>query len=286
MTNELESMRAEPGTDIVLTGLPRSGTTLACKLLSAAPQVLALHEPLSIGAIPTDTIAAAATVQRFFAEIRATVLSKGTAPSRLVNGEVPDSPFPEPSPDTLLRDMPADSARGTVAAPSNIRSGFTLVIKHPAAFTALLPELSQRLPCFAMVRNPVGVLASWSTCNAHFRRGRAPAAERFTPALAAALDAEPDPTSRQILLLEWFLKSFHEWLPRSRVLTYEALIASGGRGLSCIAGRPVPGRDSLAPRCRAYPPALVLALKQRLLRLPAQSPVWRYYRHDQVAGYE
>jgi hypothetical protein len=38
-----ESQRA----NVVLTGLPRSGTTLVCRLLNKLPDTVALHEPLS-----------------------------------------------------------------------------------------------------------------------------------------------------------------------------------------------------------------------------------------------
>lgn len=35
--------------NVVLTGLPRSGTTLACRLLNLLPDTVALHEPIAPG---------------------------------------------------------------------------------------------------------------------------------------------------------------------------------------------------------------------------------------------
>ena len=39
--------RAKRGRNILLTGVPRSGTTLTSRLLSEAPDTVALNEPLA-----------------------------------------------------------------------------------------------------------------------------------------------------------------------------------------------------------------------------------------------
>ena len=39
-------------TDIVLTGVPRSGTTLICYLLNKVPDAIALHEPMAVAEFP------------------------------------------------------------------------------------------------------------------------------------------------------------------------------------------------------------------------------------------
>jgi broad-specificity NMP kinase len=36
----------------LITGIPRSGTTLCCKLLNQRADVVALHEPINPGAMP------------------------------------------------------------------------------------------------------------------------------------------------------------------------------------------------------------------------------------------
>jgi hypothetical protein len=56
--------------DVVLTGLPRSGTTLTCHLLNKLPDTVALHEPMQ-GVDYGDTVDAremSRGVKRFFDE--------------------------------------------------------------------------------------------------------------------------------------------------------------------------------------------------------------------------
>ena len=198
---------------------------------------------------------------------------------------MPDNPFPAPKPDGAVRTARAGTVMGTIGAGRHMPPSFVLAIKHPSGFSSLLPWLTPLLPCFAMVRNPVGVLASWSTCELNVRRGRAPAAEQFDPALAATLNGAGNDCERQVLLLEWFLRRFAENLPRSRIISYEQLVASGGRILGAVAAEPVPGQDHLVLRQDAYPPALIAQTKTRLLALPDDSPLWRFYHRDEVAGY-
>jgi len=271
--------------NVVLCGLPRSGTTLVCSILNTAAATIALHEPLDVAGLPKDGSLAAAEVVAAFDAIRAQVLAGGAAPTKVVGGLLPDNPFPTPTPGGAVRTPRVGSAMGAIGAGRQMPQDFVLAIKHPAAFSALLPWLTPLLSCFAIVRNPVGVLASWSTCDLPVRHGRAPAAEQFKPALAAALNGAGDEGERQVLLLEWFLRRYAENLPRSRILSYEQLVASGGRILGAVAAEPVPGQDHLVLRQDAYPPALIAQTKTRLLALPDDSPLWRFYHRDEVAGY-
>ena len=66
---------------------------------------------------------------------------------------------------------------------------FTLVIKHPVAFTALLPILIERFEVFAIVRNPLAVLASWESAPFLQREGRLGLRPVIAPEIAARLEA-------------------------------------------------------------------------------------------------
>jgi len=109
---------------------------------------------------------------------------------------------------------------------------FSLVIKHNAAFTALLPELAQRFECYCLVRNPLAVLASWNSVNLPVSTGRLPAGEHFDQALSRRLDAEPDLLERQLHLLDWLFGRFAAHLPAERILRYEDIVHSAGAALA------------------------------------------------------
>ena len=64
-------MGTSTGRDIALTGMPRSGTTLACAILSQCTNTVALSEAMDVGALPADDRAAAVDmVQAFFDDAR------------------------------------------------------------------------------------------------------------------------------------------------------------------------------------------------------------------------
>lgn len=222
------------GRNIVLTGVPRGGTTLACKLLEGCVDTVALFEPMDVNALPPrDRPAAIAAIGEFFDDVRARALRDGVVPSKQVDGLLPDNLFAGPD---------AAGHRAMLATPGFIAPvprpapGFTLAIKQNAAFSALLPELASTFPVIAIIRHPLAVLASWNSIHLPVSQGRLPAGERLDPDLATELDAESDLLARQLCVLEWFFSRFERFLPTSQVLRYEEMIASGGGLLRACAG--------------------------------------------------
>ena len=251
------------GRDIALTGLPRGGTTLACRLLGDCDRTVSLFEPMDVMALPTDDRGAAIdAVADFYRASRASLQARGRAPSKQSGGQVPDNPFGAPD---------ASGRRPQVVAPGWIDvppppPGFTLAVKHNAAFAALLPELATRYETFAIVRSPVAALGSWASVELPVSQGRVPVGERLDPSLAARLDACADLPSRQVLLIDWFFERFSA-LPDAHVLRYEDIVASDGRALfdaTGLAPRTLPRLESrnasrLYPldRCRTAVDALL-----------------------------
>ena len=251
------------GRDIALTGVPRGGTTLACRLLGDCELAVSLFEPMEVMTLPAhDRAAALDVVAGFYRSSRASLQATGCAPSKQAGGAVPDNPFGAPD---------ADGRRPQVAAPGWIEvapppPGFTLAIKHNAAFAALLPELADRFDTYAIIRNPVAALGSWASVDLPVSQGRVPAGERLDPALAARLDACADLPMRQVRLIDWFFERFTA-LPDAKVLRYEDIVASDGRALfdaTGLAPRTLPRLESrnasrLYPldRCRAAVEALL-----------------------------
>lgn len=221
------------GRDIALTGVPRGGTTLACRLLGQCERTVALFEPMQVLTLPCERSAALDAVQAYYREVRAQIAREGSAPSQQRDGDVPDNPFAEPD---ATGTRPPQASAGLLRVDPGLAADATLVIKHNAAFTALLPDLSQRLPTYAIVRNPLAVLASWQSVPLPVRDGRVPAGERFDHALARQLDASAEPLERQLIVLDWCFRQFAEHLPPNRVIRYEAMVASQGEALRAAVG--------------------------------------------------
>ncbi|GGZ70778.1 hypothetical protein GCM10008101_26410 [Lysobacter xinjiangensis] len=220
-----------PPRNLALTGIPRSGTTLCCHLLSQCPSTVALFEPMAVSTLPGDRAAAIREVEHYFGQVREQIRSTATAPSKQVDGRVPDNPFSGTA---------ADSRRRLVVEEGTIKvdvagADYLLVIKHNAAFTALLPELGNAVPVIAIVRNPVAALASWTSVDLPVREGRAPAGESLDPELRDRISALPTVLERQIVLLDWFFERFSRLDP-ARVLRYEDIVSSHGEALFTVAG--------------------------------------------------
>jgi hypothetical protein len=253
--------------DIILTGIPRSGTTLACSLLNRLPQSIALNEPIQPGNLPADGDAAACleTIGAYFAAQRTRLLEHGLATSKAKDGRVPDNPFGTARGADGLRSSTVKL--GDVRFDKPLDPGFRLVIKQPALFTATLPVLLTRFPAFAIVRNPLPVLLSWHSVRVPASAGRLPFAEAFDPALKSFLDAEPDRIARQLGIMRWCYSRYATLLPESHVIRYEDLVASHGRALRVID----PAADSLDQPLESrnanalYDASMVRCLADRLL---------------------
>lgn len=221
------------GRDITLIGMPRGGTTLACHLLNRCPQVAALSESMDVAALAVDNrTEAVRQVSAFMADARQELLRHGTALSKHRDGRIPDNSF-----------VAAEGGKrseavvlGRVRFEARLEPGFTLFLKHNAAFTALLPELATNVESIGLVRHPLAVLASWNSLAMNASDGRAPAAERLDAALAARLQAEPDRARRQIVLLDWFFRRILDGLPAGRVIRYEDIVSTQGGALYACAG--------------------------------------------------
>ena len=215
----------------LITGIPRSGTSLACRLLDQAEDSLALSEPLKPSELeelagPEDAIS---FIGRRLAQVRDGILDKRIAPSTHVRGSLSDARVSlEVSSDGLRAPQ---GEQGDVAVSKRLPRDFTLFVKHNALFTALLGKLTHSFRCIALVRNPVAVLASWHTVDLPVNRGRLPIGEQFDPALRAYLRAEPDCLQRQLSILDWFFNIYRSTPGLSHTLRYEDIIASAGDDL-------------------------------------------------------
>lgn len=260
--------------DLLLMGVPRAGTTLACKLAGGCRDTLALFEPMDVHAFTGRREDDLERVAGFLREVRQGLREHGTAPSKQRDGLVPDNPFAGRVGD---RDRALQVSVGPIRPDHPLGPDFTLVVKHNAAFIALLPELATCFECVAIVRNPVAALRSWASVPLPVREGRLPAGERLDPTLAAILDAETDAFERQLHLLEWLFGRIHRFLPEDRVVRYEDLVGGNGEPLYRALGLRPAAPTPLQLRGAAI---AADAPWQRLATLPSRAGAWRHWYGD------
>ena len=212
----------------LLSGVPRSGTSLCCRLAGDLPDTVALSEPIrrkAFGGMETPQ-GACARIGDFADQARAGLVAERRAPSVQVDGRLDDNRSASRHTDAGLRRL--RSEWGEIAIDKPLSEHFTLLIKHNALFAALLPRLTESFSCLALVRNPLSVLASWQTVDLPVHRGRIPTGEELEGDLHRALERESEVLARQIIILDWFFGQFHAHLDPANILRYEDVVESGG----------------------------------------------------------
>ena len=268
--------------DVVLTGLPRSGTTLACLLLNRLPDTVALNEPFNPGmfAEVSSEEEACDVIERFYRRMRRMIRRHGVAVSRHVGGEATDNLFGDTKSDAGKRQRRA--GKGKIAIDKELTRDFTLIIKTPGRFTAHLPGLTRRFPCYAIIRNPLSVLASWNSVEIPGERGRFPLAERYDENLARQLSTQSDGLERQLRLLSWWYERFHTSLDDDHIIRYEDMVLSGGRALAGIDQAASALREQLRSKNSnpLYGRDEMRSLGARLLQ--SEGYYWRFYPRESV----
>ena len=136
--------------DVILTGLPRSGSTLTCHLLNRCDDTVALHEPIPMADLAREFSGEAlpGQVARFYADTRRSLLETRRALSKRVDGKVPDNTFGEARGGTenLRRSL---ASHGEVSFEGReLSPDFLLAIKHNAGFAAMLERLTPQFRVF------------------------------------------------------------------------------------------------------------------------------------------
>jgi hypothetical protein len=196
--------------DLIITGVPRSGTSLAAAILDRAPDALCLSEPghhRELMRSARDAADFATRLGQEFGAVRRTILAGGAVLDRRhADGSAVTNYFADAEPGR--RREPTGSWR-SISRPGMSRN-FTLGIKHNALYTAALPEIVRRgwFRVVAIVRDPVAVLTSWRTLDLPVSAGRLPAAERFWPEMAALTRSDVDLVEKQIRMVDLFCCRF------------------------------------------------------------------------------
>lgn len=267
--------------NIILAGVARSGSTLACYLLNKTSNVVALLEPIEPKEITTlSEDDAVSFLEDFFEVQRNSVLQKGIAKSKSTDGKVPDNLIGAIDEKTGVRKYVLDGH--TILIDRNMDDNFLLVVKQPGMFTGMLHFLKYHFTCYATIRNPLAVLQSWNTTNMAVKDGHAPAAEQCDPFLKVNLEKESDVYNRQVILLSWYFEQFYKHLPIENIIYYEKVINTGGRHLVSITSSASLLDESLKNKNKnqLYNDELKQMLATRLL--DSEGYYWNYYEKNDV----
>lgn len=210
----------------LITGIPRSGTTLCCNLLNQCENAVALHEPIDPQKLTSiEPTTAVEEISQQIKNIRASLETSQPIEHGDKAGLELDNPIGQDTNDKGLRRQRAN--RGKVVLPP-IDDKTTLFIKQNALFTALASELQKHYPIIAIVRNPIDVLLSWMTVDLPVNKGRLPAGEKYDRRLAEQL-SRGTVIERQIAIYRWFIEKFSQ--AKLTTVRYEDVLTTNGGAL-------------------------------------------------------
>lgn len=213
--------------NIILTGPPRSGTTLTCNLLNKLPNVLALHEPMNLKMFSNKREGLKNTID-FFGKMRKMIVEDGYAISKVQNGAIPTNPFEEGK-----TNRTSIVKKEKFKIDKQLSTDFILVIKQNAHFTFLLNELKNKFPCFVVIRNPLTTIASWNSIEAPVSNGNLTVLKGLNQMLFERLNTIDDLFLRQITLYNEIVKNYF-MIHKKNIIRYEDLIKTSGKALSVI----------------------------------------------------
>ncbi len=272
--------------NIALTGTGRSGTTLVCHLLNKLPNTVALSEPISPGKFKDympDREAVCDQIELYYRRMRRRARKEGTVISKHIGGVVPDNT--KGKVEGIRRRI---AEKGRISMDKELKSGFRLAIKQPGMFTALLPDLAKRFQCYAIVRNPLAVMASASSIQGRDEENRGPSSVQiYDPDLLRQVKdfqaSNPDDrATARIMRFHAFFDRYQKVLPWNHILRYEDIVNSGGRALEVI----VPAARELDEPLESrnlnplYYRDEMLHLGERLLQ--SEGAYWNFYTKESV----
>lgn len=260
--------------DILLTGIPRSGTTLACRLLSEVQDVVALNEPMWPDQFTTRLESIQAILETCN-KLRASLLTKGIGIARTTSGNITDNAYSETK-DGRKRVV----ERGPIRFDKKLNPDFKLILKHNAEFTLLLPELKESFEVFAIIRNPLALLGSWASVNVPVSRGKVAKSAKLLPEFHQQIEEIDGLLAKQLFIMDWYFSQYEDF-PEDHIIKYEDIIATKGGALSPIAGKDVldhslEGRNTSS----LYDAKFLVEASDALIN--SEGAYWSYYQKEDV----
>lgn len=212
-------------TNTLITGIPRSGTTLLTSLLAQHGDGVVFSEPEWLKDLrqqapePKGFVKALKTqLEKLRTDIQQSqpILLKQ---SKITQG-LPSNYY--------LRDaqgnITSDKQEVSVVLPAALAAA-PFIIKANAQFTACLETLCQNTDwhIIAVVRNPVAAILSWRSLDIPVSHGRMKIADQYADDFTAFTQHD-DLLVRQVLITEWFFKQYQRFQDQVTLIRYEDLI--------------------------------------------------------------
>lgn len=210
---------------LIVTGIPRSGTTLVCNLISQMHNAYCLSEPMEIDEYAHQVTSANVfldKVSEFIAQQRKQIIETGFIRNRVdKNGDLSSNYYSRNCCGSIEDGSLISSVKVDVE-----NDNFTLAVKHNAHFLAVLPLVRAlgHYKVIAVIRHPIPTILSWQSLRLPISYGRLPAAEKMWPAVREISESSLELIVKQVLLYEALITRIIECKRNTHIIYYERLM--------------------------------------------------------------
>lgn len=209
--------------NVLLTGIPRSGSTLALKLISDKKRVIGFDEPVwlkEVRKLP-DAQQVPDNLLKKIQNLRGQVKKGFPVNMNFGKGtlELADNHF-----DRLNNGLvKTKESRDVILDVSTYDQIW--VLKSNIFFTALLKQLidSGYFKLVVTIRDPLAVIKSWRSLNFSLSHGRSMIAEKYDSSSKIFVDTD-DVLIKQVLLLDWMFKKYLDNYKDIHIFKYEDIV--------------------------------------------------------------
>jgi hypothetical protein len=209
---------------LLITGIPRSGTTLVASLIDRFQDTVCLNEPPRYYEWATHCRSRTEFVEKLVAdleEMRRSLQRGGSVlDTRESNGAVPTNYFNGQGTRRKLDTVPV-SRRGVGAK-------LLLAVKHNEPLTAVLPELCT-LECVqlaAIVRHPIPTILSWQSREIAISKGNLSEGYRFWDEAMAIRASGGRVIHMQAKIFELYCSRYWQYRDQIKILKYEEIVSN------------------------------------------------------------
>jgi hypothetical protein len=209
--------------NVILTGVPRGGTTLAAALLDSLDDTVCLSEPDSHHAAIIASASSGEYIHFLisnFEETRTKLLAGGPVLNRREEDDSPTTNY-------FTRDEATGRMISRIVLKEvcrhDLTPGFMLAMKHNAHYTSVLDEIVRcgYFTAVAILRNPVDTILSWRSLELPVSRGRLPAAEIFWMEMRDLTRADMNLTEKHVRIFDLLCKRYAELRDSLIIIKYE-----------------------------------------------------------------
>jgi hypothetical protein len=264
----------------LLTGIPRSGTTLACKILNEVNNVVALHEPIDPQRLSPQPNKACKEIFEQVKTLRKAIINGEPFEHGDKSGIDLDNPVALDYQDNKdqsepIRQLKAQRGVTTLARQTE---DMRLIVKQNALFAALAAKLSIEFKMVAIIRNPIKVLLSWMTVDLPVNKGRLPAGEKYAVDLVNRLNSN-NTLEKQLTIYKWFIQQYAT--NGVLMLKYEDILNSQGQALYQAFDIKADSTINLSEPTRKYPTQCVNQIKDNA-ELIVKTLACKYYSSQAI----